>query len=87
MNLWIIFSILTYCAQGSELEPLLFIIFINGLPKLLKHLSKLFTYDCKLIGIIKELGEVLELQRDIDINYRDIFSFLPSSNAKKIFLS
>ena len=53
-------DVLSGVPQGSVLGPLLFIIFINVLPKLLKHLSKLFADDCKLIGIIKELGDVLE---------------------------
>ena len=36
--------------QGSVLGPLLFIIFINDMSPLIKHISKFFADDSKLIG-------------------------------------
>ena len=52
--------------QGSCLGPLLFVIFINDMPKVVKHILKLFADDSKLIGIIKNSIDLEILQNDID---------------------
>ena len=59
-------EVLSGVPQGSVLGPLLFIIFINDLPKLLNHLSKLFADDCKIIGILREPNDSVVLQNDIN---------------------
>ena len=40
--------------QGSVLGPLIFTIFINDLPALVKNKCKLYADDCKLISLIRE---------------------------------
>ena len=52
--------------QGSVLAPLLFVIFINDMPKVVNHIIKLFADDSKLIGIIKNQDDVNLLQMDLD---------------------
>ena len=47
--------------------PLLFTIFINDLPQRVKHLIKLYADDCKLIGVIKEPNDKINLQNDINL--------------------
>ena len=51
--------------QGSVLGPLLFTIFINDLPRNIKNIAKLYADDCKLIGVIKEPNDIINLQNDI----------------------
>ena len=53
--------------QGSVLDPLLFIIFINDMPPLIKHISKFFADDSKLIGVIRGIKDNWTLQSDLDV--------------------
>ena len=52
--------------QGSVLGPILFIIFINDMPSLTKHISKFFADDSKIIGIIRNSQDKIVLQDDLD---------------------
>jgi hypothetical protein len=52
--------------QGSVLGPLLFIIYINDMPDgVINHL-KLFADDSKLISVIKNEDDWVQLQQDLD---------------------
>ena len=48
--------------QGSVLSPILFLIFLNDLPKVVKCLIKLFADDAKLYQIIKSNQDSDDLQ-------------------------
>ena len=51
--------------QGSVIGPILFVIFINDMPNVVKHsFCKLFADDCKLYGKVTATGENL-LQTDL----------------------
>ena len=52
--------------QGSVLGPLLFVIYINDLPKELFSKSKLYADDCKLIGDSSNSTNLSLLQSDLD---------------------
>lgn len=52
--------------QGSILSPLLFSLFINDLPPLIKSNILLFADDVKIFLKIKSLSDARQLQSDID---------------------
>ncbi|CAF1091597.1 unnamed protein product [Brachionus calyciflorus] len=52
--------------QGSVLGPLLFLIFINDLPELLINKTKNYAEDTKILDVIKNQNDCLNLQKYID---------------------
>ena len=51
-------KVLSGIPQGSVMDPILFVIFINDMPDSLKYnLCKLFADDCKLYGITRWKGQ------------------------------
>ena len=54
--------------HNKTIGPLLFTIFINYLPERPKNKCKLYADDCKLIGIVKDEGNLQEIQEDINGN-------------------
>ena len=69
--------------QGSVLGPLLFLIYINDMPSVASHLCKLFADDTKLIAIIKEEQDKVQLQTDIDALVNWSKNWLMSFNEGK----
>jgi hypothetical protein len=52
--------------QGSVIGPLLFNLFINGLPKLIKSMSKLYADDSKILGKSDTAAERDIIQNDLN---------------------
>jgi hypothetical protein len=55
--------------QGSVLGPILFTIYINDLPDVVKNVAKLFADDTKLYTTVNNTNDEIKLQGDIDRLY------------------
>ena len=53
--------------QGSILGPLLFLVYVNDLPRLITSHVFLFADNTKLIQSISTLADHAQLQTDLDI--------------------
>ena len=60
-------TVLSGIAQGSVLEPILFVIHINDLPEVVKCGTYLFTDDTKIFQQITTKENALQLQSDINL--------------------
>lgn len=60
------FDVISGVPQGSVLGPLLFIIFVNDLPKWITSSINMFADDTKLWAVIKKKEDAEELQLDLD---------------------
>ncbi len=59
-------EVLSGVPQGSVLGPVLFIIFINDMPEIVKNICKLFADDSKIMAQIKNTNDLLSVQDDLD---------------------
>jgi hypothetical protein len=69
--------------QGSVLGPLLFVLYINDLPEVLKNTSKLYADDSKIIAQIVDSMSAVSLQEDIDAVTEWTRDWLMRLNASK----
>ena len=51
--------------QGSLMGPLLFVIYINDLPEIVKRIVKMFADDTKVYGPVSCLDDREEIQNDL----------------------
>ena len=52
--------------QGSVMGPMLFLIYINGLPNYIKSSCKIFAEDTKIYSKVGNMADVERIQKDID---------------------
>ena len=72
--------------QGSVLGPLLFICYINDLPKEVKSTLKLYANDVLLYRIIRSIDDCEMLQKDLDIVNKWADSWQMAFNLGKCYL-
>ena len=76
-------SVTSGIQQGSVLGPLLFIIFVNDMPDLVKSFLYMFAEDAKLLTRVNETDGTSQLQHDLNtlIDWADTWQL--TSNAEK----
>ena len=72
--------------QGSVLGPILFLVFINDLPDLVKSQCRLFADDCLLYNEIQTLNDSLQLQKDLKLLENWAEEWGMKFNAKKCYI-
>ena len=53
--------------QGSVLGPILFVIYVNEVPKLVSSKIKIFEDDTKLYGPVRSQVDAQRIQEDLDV--------------------
>ena len=82
MSSWL--DVISGVPQGSVLGPLLFIVFINDLPRSVKNcMCKLFADDTKLLSLIRNITDIALVQTDIDALVKWASDWLMSFNVDK----
>ena len=82
MSSWL--DVISGVPQGSVLGPLLFIVFINDLPRSVKNcMCKLFADDTKLLSLIRNITDIARVQTDIDALVKWASDWLMSFNVDK----
>ena len=76
-------DVLSGILQGSILGPILFILYINDLPGVVRSVCKLFADDCKLYRNIASEADQKELQEDIERLCKWSKDWLLGFNIKK----
>jgi hypothetical protein len=71
--------------QGSVLGPILFVIYINDLPREIKSRSLLFADDTKIYRLIKSIADSNQLQKDLDCLVEWSKKWLLAFNESKCF--
>jgi ribonucleases P/MRP protein subunit RPP40 len=69
--------------QGSVIGPLLFVIYINDLPKRISNTSKLYADDTKIMSKLDYVERATELQWDLDSALEWTKKWLLRFNASK----
>ena len=59
-------NVISGIPQGSVLGPTLFVIFINDIPNGINSLLKIFADDTKIYRAVRNIGDRLSLQKDIN---------------------
>ena len=61
------YSVCSGIPQGSNLGPLLFVLFIDELPNYINNKVLMYADDVKIFRIIRDVYDSISLQRDIDL--------------------
>jgi hypothetical protein len=69
--------------QGSVLGPILFIIFINDLPGVVKNIFKMYADDSKIISNVQDVEHRVQLQKDLDCVVKWCNDWSMELNCKK----
>ena len=69
--------------QGSVIGPLLFVLFINDLPKEIVNVTKLYADDTKIFSQIVSQSSAMKLQSDLDCAFKWTQEWLLLFNVSK----
>jgi hypothetical protein len=72
--------------QGTVLDPLLFLVYINDLPENLHSSAKLFADDCLLYREVNTTSDTNKLQEDLDMLQKWESKWQMAFNADKCFV-